>query len=345
LVRGQYDQPGDEVQFGIPESLGKLPKDAPNNRLGLAQWLVDKENPLTARVAVNRLWSICFGEGLVRTQNDFGLQGEAPSHPELLDALAVRFRDGDHDVTPWNVKAMLKWILISDTFRQSSRLTPELIDRDPDNRWLARGPRFRLSAELLRDQALSISGLLQERIGGPSVKPYQPPGIWESVSYNGEATYVADSGESLYRRGLYTYWKRQAPPPGVLTFDGPTREVCSVRRPRTNTPLQALVLLNDETYVEAARALASKLMKLPSHRVEYGFRLATGRMPRSDESSKLKAYFDEQLTIFRKDPSAARSLLQVGASPIDDSLEVSELAAWTMTASILLNLDEVITQH
>ena len=208
-------------------------------RTGLVShsWLVAPENPLTARVAVNRLWSLCFGEGLVRTPNDFGLQGEAPSHPELLDWLAVRFRDGDADNKPWDIKGLLKLIVMSATFRQSSHFTPDLLARDPENRLLARGPRYRLPAEILRDQALAVGGLLVQRIGGPSVKPYQPPGLWEAVSYNGETVYEADKGESLYRRGLYTFWKRQSPPPDILTFDGPTREVCTVRAPAHGHPV------------------------------------------------------------------------------------------------------------
>ena len=364
LTRGQYDQPAEKVEFGVPASLGPLPKDAPRNRLGFAQWLVAPEHPLTARVEVNRLWQQCFGDGLVRTPNDFGLQGEAPSHPELLDWLAVRLRDGDgaagtplraggeisadksvRATPPWDVKAMLRLIVTSATFRQSSNFTPALLARDPENRLLARGPRHRLPAEVLRDQALALGGLLVERIGGPSVKPSQPPGLWEAVSYNGDATYEADHGESLYRRGLYTYWKRQSPPPGTLTFDGPTREVCTVRRPRTNTPLQALVLLNDVTYVEAARGLATRMMRAKKERIAFGFRAATGRSPKNAEAAALQSYFDEQLAVFRAKPESARALLKSGESPADPALDACELAAWTMTASLLLNLDETITQH
>ncbi len=339
LTRGQYDQPADKVEFGVPASLGPLPKDAPRNRLGFAQWLVAPEHPLTARVEVNRLWEQCFGDGLVRTLNDFGLQGEAPSHPELLDWLAVKFRE------TWDVKALLKLIVTSATFRQSSNFTPALLARDPENRLLARGPRYRLPAEVLRDQALAVGGLLVEKIGGPSVKPYQPPGLWEAVSYNGDATYEADHGESLYRRGLYTYWKRQSPPPGTLTFDGPTREVCTVRRARTNTPLQALVLLNDVTYIEAARGLATRMMREGKESIAFGFRVATGRAPKSEEAAALQSYFDEQLAVFRTKPESARALLKAGESPTDATLDACELAAWTMTSSLLLNLDEAITQH
>jgi hypothetical protein len=262
----------------------------------------------------------------------------------LLDWLAVRFlRSG------WDVKALLKLIATSSTFRQSSNLTPELLARDPENRLLARGPRYRLPAELIRDQALAASGLLVRRVGGRSVKPYQPPGLWEAVSYDGNQSYQADQGESLYRRGLYTYWKRQAPPPDMLTFDAPTREVCTIQRPRTNTPLQALVLLNDEAYVEAARALAARILReggddIP-RRIEYGFRTATGRSPNPAETSALKTFLGQQQQVFCASPGSAAALLKVGESAVDPKLDACELAAWTMLANVLLNLDEVVTQH
>lgn len=348
LMRGQYDQPAEKVSFAVPASLGKLTADAPRNRLGLARWLVSKDNPLVPRVAVNRLWAMCFGDGIVRTPNDFGLQGEAPTNPELLDFLAVRFRDGDATTRPWDVKELLKLIVMSDTFRQSSNFTPELLASDPDNRLLARGPRFRLPAEVIRDQALAIGGLLVPRVGGPSVKPYQPPGIWEAVSYNGEARYVPDSGEAAHRRGLYTFWKRQSPPPDMLTFDGPTREVCTVRRARTNTPLQALLLLNDENILEMARAFAARLTTARTAEIDNGFRLATGRTPKPLEVAELKAYFDRQLAAFRQKPESAMALLKkAGPGRAGDPApaNVCELAAWTMTASLLLNLDEVQVMH
>jgi hypothetical protein len=234
---------------------------------------------------------------------------------------------------------------MSDTFRQASKFTPELLTRDPDNRLLARGPRFRLPAEIIRDQALAVSGLLVPKIGGPSVKPYQPPGLWEAVSYNGEASYQADRGEALYRRGLYTFWKRQAPPPDMLTLDGPTREVCTIRRPRTNTPLQALLLLNDVSYIEAARALATRMMREPGETLAHGFQLATGRTPKAAEAAELESFFHEQRAHFRQRPEEAGKLLQIGASPADAALDSAELAAWTLTASLLLNLDEVQTLH
>lgn len=345
LVRGQYDQPGEKVAFDVPAAIGALTNDAPRNRLGFAQWLVSKQNPLTARVMVNRLWSLCFGYGLVRTPNDFGMQGEAPTNPDLLDWLAIRFRDGEGDVKPWDVKALLKLIVMSGTFQQSSHFTPALLARDPENRMHARGPRYRLPAETIRDQALAVSGLLVEKIGGPSVKPRQPPGLWEAVSYNGEASYQADSGESLYRRGLYTYWKRQSPPPDMLTFDGPTREVCTVRRPRTNTPLQALVLLNDVNYVEAARSLAVRMVSAKADPLAHGFRLATGRLPKPEEAAELKSYYDQQLAEFRRRPEAATKLLRASGASIITGQDAAELAAWTLTASLLLNLDEVQNVH
>jgi hypothetical protein len=321
LTRGQYDQPADLVSFAVPASLGKLGETMPRNRLGLAQWLVSKDNPLTARVMVNRLWTLCFGDGLVRTPNDFGLQGEAPTNAALLDFLAVRFRDGDAHTKPWDIKALLKLIVTSETFRQSSNFTPELLARDPDNRLLARGPRFRLPAEVIRDQALAVSGLLVPTIGGPSVKPPQPPGLWEAVSYNGEASYTADTGAATHRRGLYTFWKRQSPPPDMLTLDGPTREVCTVRRPRTNTPLQALLLLNDENYLEAARSLSQLILKEKDHRIEWAFHRVTGRHANARELAALRTFFNAQRT----------------AS--------NETQAWTMLASLLMNLDEVQTLH
>ena len=282
LERGQYDKPGAAVEPGVPSAIAPWPKEAPRNRLGFAKWLVSKDNPLTARVAVNRLWQLCFGEGLVRTPNDFGSQGEAPTHPELLDFLATKFREGG-----WDVKAMMKMIVMSRTYRQSSIIRSE---SDPQNRWLARGPSGRLSAEVLRDQALGVSGLLVRRVGGPSVKPFQPPGLWEAVSYNGEESYVPDQGDGAWRRSLYTYVKRQAPHPMLLTFDGPTREKCIVRRTTTNTPLQALLLLNDETFVRAAEALAQRSAGR-TNRIAWMFQEVVGRDPQADELDLLEGLY------------------------------------------------------
>jgi Protein of unknown function (DUF1553)/Protein of unknown function (DUF1549)/Concanavalin A-like lectin/glucanases superfamily/Planctomycete cytochrome C len=279
LIRGQYDKPGDAVSADVPAAIAAWSDDLPNNRLGFAKWLFLPENPLTARVAVNRLWAQCFGEGLVRIANDFGSQGQPPDHPELLDWLAADFRDSG-----WNVKALLRKIVLSKTYRQRSTVTSA---DDPENRWLARGPSTRLSAESLRDQALAISGLLVRKVGGPSVKPFQPSGLWEAVSYNGEENYVPDKGDDQWRRSLYTYVKRQSPHPMLLTFDGPTREKCTVYRPRTNTPLQALLLLNDETFLRAAEALAKRSEGQPN-RIAWMFRAATARDAEADELQLLE---------------------------------------------------------
>lgn len=348
LTRGQYDKPGDMVKPNAPAAIAPWPANATPNRLGFAQWLVSPANPLTARVAVNRLWSQCFGEGLVRTVNDFGTQGDSPTHPELLDWLAVRFVKGG-----WDVKDMLRFIVTSAAYRQSSAATRDLLQRDPENRLLAHGPRFRLSAEALRDQALSTAGLLSPKIGGPSVKPFQPPGLWEAVSYNGEETYETDHGDGLWRRSLYTFWKRQAPPPGIQVFDGPTREKCVVRRARTNTPLQALTLLNDDTYVEAAKSLANLALTAPAPSSGSGddatlalvFRRATSRMPDAAELAALRSLLARQRTRFQKDHDAAAQLLAVGEFKHDQKLDPAELAAWTVVAQTVMNLDEVITRR
>jgi hypothetical protein len=312
----------------------------PRNRLGLAQWLVSKENPLTARVAVNRLWQHCFGEGLVRTVDDFGSQGEAPAHPELLDWLAVTFRDSG-----WDVKALMRQIVLSRTYKQDSRRST---DRDPENRLLSRGPSGRLSAEMLRDQALAVSGLLVPQVGGPSVRPYQPPGLWEAVSYNGEESYATSRGGDLWRRSLYTYVKRQAPPPGMLTFDGPTREKCTMRRPRTNTPLQALQLLNDDTFVEASRVLAERLLQTPQEdeaRLRQLWRQTLVREANPDEIAMLHGLLQRQRERFGKNPATAMELLAVGAAKRDTNLNPREHAAWTVLAQTVLNLDEAITKR
>lgn len=344
LERGQYDKRGSEVSPDVPSAVLAWPAGAPRNRLGFAQWLVDPAHPLTARVAVNRLWKQCFGEGLVRTVNDFGTQGDLPAHPELLDHLAGRFRDSG-----WDVKAMLRFIVTSQTYRQQSNLVRdhgEIVD--PENRWLARGARFRLPMEMIRDQALAASGLLVPRMGGPSVKPYQPPGLWEEVSYNGDESYVPARGDGLWRRSLYTYIKRQAPPPALLLFDGPTREKCTVRRPRTNTPLQALLLLNDETYVEAARHLAMACCDdstSDADRLTRLFRRVLSRSPRFDEASLFVEMLNRQRARFAADPQAASRLLAVGTPDGQDGRPPAEIAAWTVLAHTLLNLDEAVTRR
>ena len=324
-----------------------MPSREPPNRLGLAQWLVDPSHPLTSRVAVNRYWQMYFGTGLVKTSEDFGSQGDAPSHPELLDWLATEFvRSG------WDVKAMQRLIVTSAAYRQSSQVTQELLEKDPQNRLLARGPRFRLPAEIVRDNALAIAGLLNHEIGGPSAYPYQPQGLWKETAfgsgYSGQE-YHPGSGKELYRRSMYTIWKRTVPPPSMVTFDAPNREWCTSRRARTNTPLQALVLMNDPTYVEAARALAQRMVKEggkdPAARVRYGFRLATARTPALEELDILLHIVQGQLADYRRDRKAAQALLAVGESGHDPRVDPTELAAWTTLASVILNLDETITKE
>jgi mono/diheme cytochrome c family protein len=340
LVRGQYDKYAEKVGPGVPAPLSPLPKDATANRLGLAKWLVDPANPLTARVTVNRAWQHFFGTGLVKTTEDFGVQGEAPSHPELLDWLAVEFRE-----LGWDVKALHKRIVTSATYRQSSRLTPELRERDPDNRLLARGPRLRLSSLALRDQALAVSGLLVEKVGGPPVKPYQPPGIWEEMSF-GKTKYVQDHGENLYRRSLYTFWRRAVPP--TTMFDTASRQVCTVRPSRTNTPLHALILLNDVTFVEAARVLAERLLKQGGNdeeRITLLFRLATARKPSDAEMQVLTQALERLRKQYGADRDAALKLVGTGEAPRKADLDVVEHAAYTGLASLVLNLDEVISKE
>ena len=347
LTRGEYEQIGEPVSPDVPRSLPSWPSGLPRNRLGLAKWLMDPSHPLTARVTMNRFWQHFFGTGLVPTAEDFGTQGQLPSHPLLLDCLAKDFQRGD-----WNVKRMLKVIVSSATYRQLSTVSPQLLARDPNNRLLARGPRVRLPAETIRDQALAISGLLVQRIGGPSVKPYQPPGLWQEVAYGGSYTaqkYEQDRGANLYRRSLYTFWKRAVPPPSLATFDAPSREICTVSRSRTNTPLQALVLLNDPTYVEASRVLAQHVLsaggETPTDRIRFAFRCATSRVPGHDELTILVKGLTRHLEQFAADPDGARKLVTVGETPVDDRLNVVELAAYNTISSLLLNLDECIVKQ
>jgi hypothetical protein len=347
LVRGQYDKKGDKVEAGVPEALEPMKKEWPNNRLGLAKWLTDPSNPLTARVAVNRFWQNYFGFGLVRTAENFGTQGEWPTHPALLDWLATEFIR-----TGWDMKAMQKLIVMSATYRQVSRTTPLLERHDPENRLLARGPRFRLQAELVRDQALALSGLLVDKIGGPSVKPYQPAGLWEEISFKGDFSaqyYVQDHGDKLYRRAMYTFWKRTLPPPALQTFDAPEREFCMVRRSVTNTPLQALVLMNDPTYVEASRKLAERLMleggSTPADRITFLYRLAMSRPPKPQEMLIVQGLFNQQLAKMQRDKEGAMKLLHVGESPTNDKLDPAELAAWAAVSNVVLNLDETLTKN
>ena len=348
LVRGSYDRPGQQVYPGTPTSLPPMDEDLPRNRLGLARWLMDPKNPLTARVTVNRLWQSVFGTGIVPTPEDFGTRGEHPSHPALLDWLAVELVESG-----WNIKAMMRLLTTSATYRQSSLTAQELLERDPDNRLLARSSRHRLQAEFLRDQALAASGLLSLRIGGPSVKPYHPPGLYEQVVAGSSAnTYVQDKGEDLFRRTMYTYWKRSVPHPAMLTFDVPFRESCVVRRSRTNTPMQALNLMNDTTYVEAARHLASRMLEasVPTldARLAQGFRLVLARPPSAEELTYLTKAIERSLNEFTNAPDQAKALLSIGESGdivSNTKHDPSEWAAHTIAASIILNLDETVTRE
>jgi hypothetical protein len=341
LIRGQYDRPGPRVAPGIPACLSSAKGETHPNRLHLARWLVEPGNPLTSRVAVNRDWQMLFGTGLVRTVDDFGAQGQPPSHPELLDWLATEFVQSG-----WDVKRLLRLLVTSATYRQSSRVTAEHLARDPENRLLARAPRLRLPAEMVRDQALALAGLLVERAGGLSVKPYQPPGLWNELA---DAEFIQDHGPNLYRRSLYTFWKRTVPPPAMVAFDAPGRETCIVRETRTNTPLQALDVLNDVTYVEAARAFAERTMRdfgaTPETRLAAAFQAATARRPRPEELAILLAGFRDQLDRFRHDPRAASALVATGESPRDPRLDPCELAAYTAMTQLILNLDETINRE
>lgn len=343
LKRGQYDQPTTRVEADVPEVL-KFDKAARvANRLELARWLTHPSNPLTARVAVNRLWEQCFGAGIVRTSEDFGGTGELPSHLELLDLLADAYVQQG-----WDTKAMLKSIVLSETYQQDSRLREDLRLKDPENRLFARGPRHRLPAEVIRDNALAISGLLVSKIGGPSVKPYQPDGLWEDVTVERRGKYVADSGENLYRRGMYTFWKRTCPPPSMVTFDAPNREVCVARRSRTNTPLQALVLLNDPCFVEAARAFAIDVLRKGGpddlSKIRYAVTKAIVRAPHSEEIPEWLGLIQQAREEFA-DTARASEFLKVGTLPIPTDLPPNELASWTILCSTLLNLDETITKN
>jgi hypothetical protein len=342
LIRGLYDKPGDVVTPTPPAVLVSSPTAYPPNRLGLARWLVDPSNPLTARVTVNRFWQMYFSTGIVRTTEDFGSQGEAPSHPELLDWLATEFVR-----TGWNVKALQKTIVTSATYRQASRVSPELAAKDPDNRLLARGPSVRLSADIVRDQMLAFSGLLVNKIGGPSVKPYQPDGLWSEIGNGG--AYLQDHGDNLYRRSLYTFWRRSVPPPSMANFDASARESHMVRPVVTNTPLQALDLMNDVAYVEAARVFAERVMKeggaTPRERIAYAFRVATARRPKEAEIDILLDGFAQNLGSFKARPDAALKYVNNGEHARDARLDVSELAAYTTVTSLILNLNETVMKE
>jgi hypothetical protein len=341
LIRGAYDKYGEKVAHGVPAILPALPADAPANRLALARWIVSPDNPLAARVTVNRYWQLFFGNGLVKTAEDFGVQGEKPSHPELLDWLAREFIESG-----WDVKHLHKLIVTSAAYRQSSKVSPALAERDPENRLLARGPRYRLPSWMIRDQALAASGVLVDKIGGRPVLGYQPPGIWEEATF-GQIRYNQDHGDALYRRSLYTFWRRIVGP--TMFFDVANRQTCTIRIARTNTPLQALVTLNDVTYVEAARALAQRVLLGPARddagRISEAFRGLTAREPKPAELEILSRRLDSLRRFFADDEAAARKLIATGESPADPKLAPSELAAWTSLATVLLNLDETISKE
>jgi hypothetical protein len=375
LTRGQYDRQAEAVQAGVPRALPAMDGQSPANRLGLARWLIAPSHPLTARVAVNRWWGLLWSAGLVDTAEDFGVQGAWPSHPELLDWLAVSYRSprGGSDLNGptrgmgWDTKLLLRMLALSAAYRQSSDANAELRERDPANRWLTRGARVRLPAEMLRDSALAASGLLVERLGGPSVMPYQPEGLWEEVSVERRVKYKPDSGAGLYRRSFYTFWKRTCPPPGMTTLDAPDREFCVIRRARTNTPLQALILMNDTTYVEAARLLAERILRetgapagatatddatatagaaaTADARMELALRLTVYRSPTAEERVILQEMVQRTASHFRQHPEEANKLVSVGAMKADSKFDSVELAAWTAVASVLLNLDEAMTKE
>lgn len=346
LKRGQYDQRGEQVTAAVPNTLvsheSAVAAPGVSDRLQLARWLTDPTHPLTARVAVNRWWEMLFGTGIVETAEDFGNQGSLPSHPELLDWLATELVQ-----QRWDQRDILKQIVMSATYRQSSNVTAEQLQRDPRNLMLGRGARYRLPAETVRDNALFVSGLLKEKIGGPSVRPYQPDGLWEDVSVERRDKYVADSDDGLYRRSMYTFWKRTCPPPGMATFDAPDRETCVVRRARTNTPLQALVLLNDPTYVEAARKLAERVMLAADHdatRIELAFRIVLARLPGDSEKATLQEILATARTHFKTNSTASEEFLSVGNSPRETSLNSADLAAWSAVMNVVMNLDECISK-
>lgn len=342
MVKGNFLVKGEQVEPATPASFHPFADDVELNRLGVARWLVDAENPLTARVTVNRFWARLFGKGIVETEEDFGTQGELPSHPELLDWLATEFVRLD-----WDVKALLRLIVTSETYRQTAKVSPALLKRDPRNRLLARGPRFRLEAEMVRDQALALSGLLSRKMHGPSVFPPQPPDLWRAAFNGRDRNWATSQGEDRYRRGLYTFWRRTVPYPSMATFDAPSREICSVRRLQTNTPLQAFVTLNDPVYVEAAQALARRIFRHPASDAEdrsrFALGLCLGRPPEEDAVSELAALYESELAYYRENLAAAEQLATEPLGPLPGEMPAAELAAWTVVANVLLNLDGVLT--
>jgi hypothetical protein len=346
LNRGAYDAPKkeEEISPATPVALPPLPEGAAANRLTLANWLFSDEHPLTSRVTANQLWQLFFGTGIISTPSDFGNQGDFPSHPELLDWLAVDLRESG-----WDIKRMIKKIVMTQTYRQVSNIRPEALGLDTSNRLLARAPRFRLPAEMIRDNALSVSGLLVDKIGGPGVKPYQPPGLWEEVSLGGTAKFVQDHDEDLYRRSIYTYWKRSAPHPAMVIFDAPNRETCVLKRPNTNTPLQALAALNDVQIIEASRHFAERVIKEGGDTLEskatFAFELATARSPTSGETATVLEVFENSHAAYSANESKGAELLSAGESKRDESIDQTEHAAWTLVCSMIFNLDEVLTRN
>ena len=346
LMRGQYSSPDKSKEFqpDTPTFLPPMKEDLPKTRLGLAKWIVDPQHPLTARVAANRHWQTIFGRGLTDTPSDFGSQGNWPSHPDLINWLAADFRENG-----WNVKRAIKQMVTSATYRQSSVTRPEHLEIDPVNLYHARAPRFRMMGEFVRDNALAISGLLKREFGGAGVKPYQPPGLWVEVSLSGGRKFIRDKGEKLYRRSMYTYWKRSAPQPALMAFDTPSREVCVLQRQRTNTPMQALVTLNDDQFVEAARHFARRILnsgeKTFPDKLNFAFEWATARPADQLRIDVLKEFYEEQSKVFKDDPNRADELLSVGESPRDEKLDPYDHAAWTLLASIILNLDETLNRE
>ncbi len=346
LNRGVYDQPTEQVYPNTPESILPFAEEYPKNRLGLAKWLFQKDNPLTARVVVNRLWQRMFGTGLVSTSFDFGNQGALPTHPELLDFLAIKMQEED-----WDIKKMLKYIALSATYQQSTVASDEILEKDPENKWLAHAPRLRLSAETIRDQALQLSGLLNKEIGGPSVKPYQPEGIWEETTGGGggtTASYIQSEGGDLYRKSLYTFWKRTVPPPSMMTFDASSRDLCSVQRQQTNTPLQALVLLNDPQLIEASRAMAYHELQSNTNDIKEQigtlFLKATSRLPDEEEMQLLHDYYKQALSKIKSNEISAEEYLSIGTFQIEEDIPKDQWAALSLTAHTILNLDETITR-
>ncbi|MGB8167572.1 MAG: DUF1553 domain-containing protein, partial [Chthoniobacteraceae bacterium] len=351
LTKGNYLAPGEKVGPGLLSAFASfVPADAPMDRLTAARWLVSPENPLTARVTVNRFWAQLFGTGIVETEEDFGSQGALPSHPELLDWLAVTFMSPKADGgLAWDVKALLKLIVTSATYRQASQVTPEMLEKDARNRLLSHAPRRRLEAEAVRDQALALSGLLSNKIGGPSVYPPQPEGLWKVAFNGGQNTYPTSKGEDRYRRGIYTFWRRTMPPPSMATFDAPSRESCTVRRIGTNTPLQAFVTLNDPVFVECAQALGRRIVReggsTTDARLRYGLRLCLGRPAADAQLKTLTALYDNELAAYRNDAAAATKLATDPLGALPEGADAAEMAAWTVVANVLLNLDGVLTKN